>query len=221
MTETTSQALSMPIALANRTTEGRLDSWGSVGQQLPHVQIKLIDESGKDVTTTQKRGEAAIRGPTIIRGYLNNPTANSESWDSEGFYKTGDVMELDPETNLLYIVERSKELIKVRGFQVAPAELEGALTSHLDITDAAVVGIPDERSGELPRAYVVLRKGASLSKEDILKFMKEQLAGYKALGGGIVFIDEIPKLPSGKILKRVIREWVSKEKKAATPGSKL
>lgn len=130
-------------------------------------------------------------------------------------------MELDPATNLLYVVERRKELIKVRGFQVAPAELEGALTAHPDITDAAVIGVPDERSGELPRAYVVLRKGAKLSKEEIAKFMKDRLAGYKALEGGILFVDEIPKLPSGKILKRVIREWVKKEAKAGGIGSKL
>lgn len=211
----------MPPQLADRTTQGHLDSWGSVGQTLPHIEMKLIDESGEDVTMSQRRGEAAIRGPTIIRGYLDNPAANSESWDKEGFYKTGDVMELSRDSNLLYVVERRKELIKVRGFQVAPAELEGVLTSHQDITDAAVIGVPDDRSGELPRAYVVLRKGASLSKEDIVAFMKSQVAGYKALEGGIIFVDEIPKLPSGKILKRVIREWVAKEKKQNTASSKL
>lgn len=215
MSETTSQATSVSLSTDNAI------HWGSIGQTLPHVEIKLIDESGADVTLTEKRGEAAIRGPGVIRGYLNNPTANAESWDSEGFYKTGDVMELDPATNLLYVVERRKELIKVRGFQVAPAELEGALTAHPDITDAAVIGVPDERSGELPRAYVVLRKGAKLSKEEIAKFMKDRLAGYKALEGGILFVDEIPKLPSGKILKRVIREWVKKEAKAGGIGSKL
>ena len=187
-----------------------MDSWGSIGKPLPDLQLKLVDEEGND-TTDRGRGEACIRGPTVIRGYFENDKVNKRSWDAQGYFKTGDVMEISPKTGLLYVVERQKDLIKVRGFQVAPAELEGALTSHPDITDAAVIGVPDERSGELPRAYIVLRTGASLSPDEIKSYMRSRLAGYKSLEGGIVFAPEIPKLPSGKILKRVIREWANKE----------
>ncbi|KAI8711051.1 hypothetical protein NCS52_01480400 [Fusarium sp. LHS14.1] len=218
MTETTSQATSVPPELADLTLKGKADAWGSIGKPLPNVEIKLVDEEGNDTSAT-RRGEACIKGPNVFRGYLDNEEANRQSWDNEGYFKTGDVMEVDKETGLMYVVDRHKELIKVRGFQVAPAELEGVLTSHPDITDAAVVGIPSERSGEIPRAYVVLRGGASLGPDDIRAFMKSRLASYKALEGGIIFAKKIPKLPSGKILKRVIREWAKEELKG--PNAKL
>lgn len=218
MTETTSQVTSVTPQHADLTLAGKIDSWGSIGTPLPQVELKLVDAEGND-STQQGRGEACVRGPSIFRGYLGNEKANRESFDDEGYFKTGDIMEVNPETGLLYVVERQKELIKVRSFQVAPAELEGVLTSHPDIVDAAVVGVPDDRSGELPRAYLVLREGSSLTAAEIKSFMRAQLASYKSLEGGIVFVSEIPKLPSGKILKRVIREWVKKEQ--STSNAKL
>ena len=224
MTETTSQTTSVPPKLLLS------DTWGSIGQPLPHISLKLIPPTHPSTEptpcTSLTQGECVVKGPNVTLGYLNAPSANASSFTSDGYYRTGDIFRFDPATNLLYVVERSKELIKVRGFQVAPAELEGVLTSHADITDAAVVGVPDERSGEVPRAYVVLRtdtktgEKAKLGIEEIKRFMSEQLARYKGLEGGVIFVDEIPKLPSGKILKRVIREWVEKEQKL-TNGAKL
>lgn len=163
--------------------------------------------------TTAGKGELCVKGPTVIQGYFENEKANRESWDAQGYFKSGDVIQVDPKTGLMYVVERVKELIKVRGFQVAPAELEGVLISHADIIDAAVIGIPGKDDSELPRAYVVRREGTKIQADQLQAFMKENLAGYKQLTGGIVFVSEIPKLPSGKILKRVLREMVSKEGK--------
>ena len=157
----------------------------------------------------------------MIQGYFENEKANQESWDEEGYFKTGDVIQVDPETGLMYVVERVKELIKVRGFQVAPAELEGVLISHPSIVDAAVLGIPGKDDSELPRAYVVRREGTNIQASGVQGFMKEQLAGYKQLVGGVSFINEIPKLPSGKILKRVLREMVKQESSDRRLGAKL
>lgn len=139
--------------------------------------------------------------------------ANKERWDAEGYFKTGDVIEANPKTGLMYVVERIKELIRVSGFQVAPAELEGALLEHRDITDAAVIGIgaPGADNVELSRAYVVRREGTTIQEAEIQILMRERLAGYKQLVGGGVFLTETPKLPSGKILKRVLREMAKKD----------
>lgn len=210
MTETTSMVTTVSDEIADATTRGDLDAWGNVGRPLPDTLIKLIDDEGNESTDLGK-GEACVKGPIVIRGYFENDKANSESFDKEGYFKTGDVLQVDPKTGLLYVVERKKELIKVRGFQVAPAEVEGVLTAHPDIVDAGVIGIQDMKSGELPRAYVVVREGSRLDVGDIKSYMQGKLAGYKALEGGIILVPAIPKLASGKILKRVLREWAKKE----------
>lgn len=217
MTETSGFAAMVPADIARRTAKGEIDTWGSVGRHLPNLYIKLIDEEGNDVTHTRK-GELCVKGPTIIKGYFENSKATSESWDSDGFYKTGDVIRLD-EHDLMYVEERVKELIKVRGFQVAPAELEGELTTHPKIIDAAVIGVTEKDGAELPRAYIVVRPGCELEKDEVNAYMKERLARYKQLEGGIRFVDSIPKLPSGKILKRVLREEAKKE--MSQPQAKL
>lgn len=149
-------------------------------------------------------GEICVRGPTVVKSYYRNPAANAESFDSEGFFKTGDVGYCDTETGKWYIIDRKKELIKVRGFQVAPAELESALLQHPCIVDAAVIGIRNEQDGEeLPRGYVVVRDGEQVSEREIMEWMEGRLAGYKKLTGGVKFVkDGIPKNASGKILKR-------------------
>lgn len=162
-----------------------------------------------------------MKGPTVIQGYFENEKANQESWDEEGYFKTGDVIQVNPETGLMYVVERVKELVKVRGFQVSPAELEGVLISYPSIVDAAVIGNPGKDDSEIPRAYVVRREGTDIQASEVQAFMKEQLAGYKQLVGGVVFINEIPKLPSGKILKRVLREMVKQESSNRRLGVKL
>lgn len=210
MTETTSMACIVPWDVSRKTGAGEIETWGTVGKPLPEMQMKLIDAEGNDVTE-QGKGELCVKGPTVVQAYFENEKATRESWDGEGYFKTGDVIQVDPKTGLMYVVERVKELIKVRGFQVAPAELEGVLTAHPDIVDAAVIGIPAAEDVELPRAYIVRREGTNLKTEQVQAHMKERLAGYKQLVGGVHFVKEIPKLPSGKILKRVLREMAKKD----------
>ena len=148
MTETTSMATIVPWDVNRSTGRGEIDTWGTVGKPLPGVGMKLVDEEGRDVTQ-QGRGELCVKGPGIVQGYFENEKATKESWDQDGYFRTGDVIQVDGNNGLMYVVERVKELIKIRGFQVAPAELEGVLTSHPDIIDAAVIGVQagEDREG--------------------------------------------------------------------------
>ncbi|KAK0118804.1 hypothetical protein ONS95_007684 [Cadophora gregata] len=192
------------------------DVTGSVGRMLPGLDAKIVDDNDKDITGYDVRGELCVRGPTVVAGYFENPKANSESFDSEGFFKTGDIVYCDSKTKKWYIVDRKKELIKVRGFQVAPPELETVLLSHPHIIDAAVIGVkhPSEADVELPRAYVIRRdtpEGKALDEAAVKKHCGERLAKYKELTGGVKFVDAIPKNASGKILKRVLREMAKEE----------
>ncbi|KJY00047.1 AMP-binding enzyme like protein [Zymoseptoria brevis] len=198
------------------------DTTGSVGVPLANLDLKLVDDDGKDISDYGVRGELCVRGPTVIKGYYDNPEANARDWDEDNFFHTGDIGWVDPDTKLYYIVDRKKELIKVRGFQVAPPELEGVLLSDPEIVDAAVIGVPDpvREGGELPRAYVVRRtKDGKPSKEEVDKMIQEKLTSYKKLAGGIVFVEMVPKNASGKILKRLLRDQAKEE--MAGPKSKL
>ncbi|OAL51592.1 acyl-CoA synthetase [Pyrenochaeta sp. DS3sAY3a] len=190
------------------------DDSGSVGRLMPNTDIKLVDEEGKDITAFDVRGEACVRGPTVVRAYHNNLKANAETWDEDGYLHTGDILYCDSKTKKWYIVDRKKELIKVRGFQVAPPELEAVLLEAVDrIVDVAVIGLAAKPGSdtESPRAYVVRKPGTNITEEEVKGLIKEKLAAYKQLTGGVVFLDEIPKSPSGKILKRVLREWAEAE----------
>ncbi|KAJ5921644.1 hypothetical protein N7454_009118 [Penicillium verhagenii] len=191
-----------------------------------HDDTGLIDDEGRNISAYGVRGELCVRGSTVTPGYYKNPEANADSFDSEGWYKTGDIAYCDEATRKWYIVDRKKELIKVRGFQVAPPELEAVLLSHPQIIDAAVIGItiPDVNDTELPRAYIVRRPGSSgeeLTEQDVQKFVLERLARFKALTGGVKFVGSIAKNPSGKILKRVLREDAKKEIEAGIIKPKL
>jgi len=159
--------------------------------------------------------------------YLNNEKATAETF-VDGWVRTGDEVIID-KNNDLFIVDRLKEILKVRGFQVAPAELEGHLLSHPDVADTCVVGVPDDFSGEVPLAFVVLSadaaKRASASeaaaakiKASISKHVADHKTAYKRLAGGVEFIDAIPKNPSGKLLRRVLRDKASSLKKAQAKG---
>lgn len=156
-----------------------------------------------------------VRGSTVTPGYFKNPEANAQSFDSDGWYKTGDIAYCDEANRKWYIVDRKKELIKVRGFQVAPPELEAVLLSHPQIVDAAVIGITFPNANtEFPRAYVVRRPGNAgekITELDVQEYVLERLARFKALTGGVKFVGSIAKNPSGKILKRVLREDAKKE----------
>jgi 4-coumarate--CoA ligase len=186
------------------------DSTGSVGRFVPNTDIKLLDDDDNDITDFDVRGELAIRGPTVTQGYAGVP--RERDFDTEGYFRTGDILYCDGKTGLWYIIDRKKELIKVRGFQVAPAELEGALLEHPDIADVAVLGVTIGEE-ELPRAFVV-KRDAALSEADVKSWVEGKLARYKRLDGGVRFVDVIPKSPSGKILKKVLREQEDKVDRA-------
>lgn len=193
------------------------DFTGSVGRAKPNTDFKIIDDDGKDISGYDVRGELCVRSPAVVRGYVGTKEGevNRKDWDADGFYRTGDIALRKSENGLYYLVDRKKELIKVRAFQVAPAELEGVLLDHPGIADAAVIGVKFERAGtELPRAYIVRQTGdagASLTERDVQQFLASKLASYKRLDGGVVFTEAIPKNASGKILKRILREIAARE----------
>jgi acyl-CoA synthetase (AMP-forming)/AMP-acid ligase II len=163
------------------------------------------------------RGELLVRGPTIISQYYENPVANAAAFDSEGFFRTGDIVTCEdgpgitPATTKWYIIDRKKELIKVRGFQVSPSEIEAVILQHPATIDAAVIGIQadDPRDGENPRAYVV--RQTEVTETEVKDWCAQRLAKYKSLTGGVVFVDAIPKNAGGKILKRILREQIQQE----------
>ena len=176
--------------------------------------IRIVNDFGADISAYDVTGELCVRGPTIISGYLNNPNGNEE-FDADGFYHTGDIVYCDSKTRLWYMVDRKKELIKVRGFQVAPPELEAVLFDHPQIVDAAVIGVPSiNGDDEVPRAYVVRRPGATLTAAEVKNHVAGKLARFKHLEGGVMFVPAIPKNASGKIMKRLLRDEVKKEMSA-------
>ncbi|KAI0126042.1 hypothetical protein BJ170DRAFT_702936 [Xylariales sp. AK1849] len=179
---------------------------GTVGSLVPNHYAKLIDDDGKDVEPGTE-GEVLVRGPVVIKGYWNNTKADSDSFRNGWFY-TGDIGVF--RDGWLYIVDRKKELIKYKGTQVAPAELEAVLLSHPKILDAAVIGVAAEGT-ELPRAYVVADP-KQISAEEITDFVATQVAKYKQLRGGVAFIPAIPKSPSGKILRKDLRVIAKQER---------
>lgn len=202
MTETTCAGIIMP---------GRAkDDTGSIGYLLPNTEAKLIDDDGKEVTTEGKPGELWVRGPQMLLGYWRNEQATKESKTDDGWFKTGDVAVC--RDGKWWIVDRKKELIKVNGLQVAPAELEAVLLEHEDVADAAAVGIV-LHGEELPRAYVVLQDHAKgkTTEEDIKNFVASKVAKHKRLEGGVKFIDEVPKLASGKIVRKLMKEWAKRD----------
>ncbi|KAJ5678551.1 uncharacterized protein N7477_004184 [Penicillium maclennaniae] len=193
------------------------DDTGSVGRLIPNLEAKLVDNDGQNISAYNVRGELCVRGPTITPGYYQNSEANAVSFDEDGWFRTGDIAYCDKMTRKWYIVDRKKELIKVRGFQVAPPEVEAVLLSHPYIVDAAVIGITIPGSDtEFPRAYVVRRRteGPAPTEKEIQRYVLERLARYKALTGGVKFVGAIAKNPSGKILKRVLREDAKREVEA-------
>ncbi|TNY20897.1 AMP binding protein [Rhodotorula diobovata] len=195
---------------------------GSIGPLLPMMRGRIVDpETNKDVKQGES-GEMLLAGPNIMLGYLNRPEANAETLvkDAEGttWLKTGDIARVDEE-GLFYITDRLKELIKVKGFQVPPAELEAVLLECPYVADCAVIGIwNDEQQTEYPRAYIVLSargKAESDPSATIQKWMAGKVAHYKQLKGGIELVDSVPKSPSGKLLRRILREEAKQEIEAA------
>lgn len=175
---------------------------GSVGPPAPNTECKLVDPASNEELGPNQEGELWVRGPQVMVGYLNNPEATARTIDADGWLHTGDIGYAD-EAGHFYIVDRVKELIKYKGFQVAPAELEAVLLSHPAIADAAVIPCADEEAGEVPKAFVVLK--GEVSAEEIMDFVAERLAPHKKIRY-VEFIPQIPKSASGKILRRVLVE---------------
>lgn len=199
----------------------RWDQWdvgiGSNGPPLAGLEVRFTDEN--DQLVTDGEGELCICGPTIFKGYHKRPDSTSSCLAPSGWFKTGDIGYQDKNGNL-YITDRLKDLIKFKGYQVAPAELEALLQGHPLVKDAAVVGIFNKDiASEVPVAYVVLRNPTKAANERtaqiLLRYVTDKTSYYKRLRGGIIWIDEIPKSTSGKLLKRVLRERLQAEDQAS------
>lgn len=204
-----------PLGLLNADSNTKL---GSVGQLVSSTQAKIIDEEGNSLGPNET-GELLIKGPQVMLGYLDDPEKTADCL-AHGWLRTGDAVYYD-EDGFFYVTDRIKELIKVRGFPVAPAEIEDLLLTNEVVADTTVIQIPDDDAGELPRAYVVLKPGVlpedaddgaiQSVKDGIYQWVKERVAPYKRLDGGVVFTDVIPKSTSGKILRRILRDQVKEE----------
>ncbi|EPS44517.1 hypothetical protein H072_1486 [Dactylellina haptotyla CBS 200.50] len=195
------------------------DKIGSVGPLLPNMTAKYVGEDGLEVAAGQT-GELWLKGPNIMMGYWKNAEATANCMTEDGYFKTGDVGHQDKDGDF-YITDRVKELIKYKGFQVPPAELEGKIASHPKVDDVAVTGVwEDAQQTEVPRAYIVLAAGNQPTPEvaqEIIEFVAKNVAQHKRLRGGVKFVDVIPKSASGKILRRVLRDQAKAEKKKEGP----
>ncbi|MEU1285918.1 4-coumarate--CoA ligase family protein [Kitasatospora sp. NPDC005856] len=177
---------------------------GSVGRMVPSTELRISALDGSDADLGPgERGELLIRGPQVMKGYLGRPSETAAVVDAEGWLHTGDVGFVD-ERGYLHIVDRVKELIKYKGYQVAPAELEAVLLGHPQITDAAVIGIPDAEGTECPKAFVVRAPGSALTEEEVTGYVAGQVAPYKKVRA-VEFVDAVPKSAAGKILRRELR----------------
>ena len=180
----------------------------SVGELLANCEARIMSDDEKHEVPVGQRGELWIRAPNVMKGYWRRPDATRATKTSDGWLKTGDIAYV--ENGKFFVVDRKKELIKVRGNQVAPAELEALLLEHPAIADAAVIGVQIEGE-EWPRAYIVQQPGFSIGTQDIQIFIQERTSRHKWLTGGIQFLDSIPKNPSGKILRKILREQAKTE----------
>lgn len=198
MTETSPLTLIAPKGCTNYATVGYVVS-STEGKIVKTDDPNFI---GCDIDET---GELLIRGCQVMKGYLNNQEATNETIVKGNWLRTGDLATYDS-NGLFYIKDRLKELIKVKGFQVPPAELEQVLREHPSIEEAAVIGIPHELYGEVPRAFVVQKKGTSVSEKELHAFVDERLSEYKRLRGGIQFVDSVPKNSTGKLMRRQLKQ---------------
>jgi acyl-CoA synthetase (AMP-forming)/AMP-acid ligase II len=180
---------------------------GSCGVTAPNTETMIVDPATGDSLGVDQDGEVWVRGPQVMVGYLNNPEATAATIDADGWLHTGDIGHVDADGHL-YVVDRLKELIKYKGFQVPPAELEALLLTHPAVADAAVIGRPDDEAGEIPIGFVVLKPERQASAEEIMEFVAGQVAHYKQIRE-VSFLEAVPKSASGKILRRMLRDQVS------------
>ena len=177
---------------------------GTSGITIPNTEIRLVDPDTGEDQDVGSEGELWVRGPQVMKGYLNNESATRDTIDEDGWLHTGDVAVVD-EFHHVSIVDRVKELIKYKGFQVPPAELEALIVAHPKVADVAVIGVADDEAGELPKAFVVRAPGADLTVEELQEYVRGHVASYKQVRL-VEFVDEIPKSASGKILRRMLRD---------------
>lgn len=177
----------------------------SIGVPTSITQAKIVDINDPQAKglAANERGELWVRGPQNMLGYFQNQEATDEML-VDGWIRTGDIAFYDDD-GFFHITDRMKELIKVKGFQVPPAEIEEILRSHPEVADAAVIGIPHDKNGEAPRAYIVRRENSKVTEKDIDTFVADKVVKYKRLVGGIQFVETIPKSVTGKILRREIK----------------
>lgn len=196
---------------------------GASGRLVPSMSAKFALEDGKEAAPGSE-GEICLKGPNIFKGYYNNPKATADSFDSDGWYHTGDVGRADEQGNI-YITDRLKDLIKYNGFQVAPAQLEDLLLGHPAVADVTVIGVySEERATELPRAYVVPAagyKGDDNLEKTLQEWLHERVSPHKKLRGGVRFVEAIPKSNAGKILRRVLVEQARLEEKQKKKDSSV
>ncbi|KAJ7943909.1 4-coumarate--CoA ligase-like [Quillaja saponaria] len=181
----------------------KFHKYSSVGLLAPNMEAKVVDLKTASFLPPLSVGELWLRGSAVMKGYLNNEEATTSAIDKDGWYHTGDIVYFDQD-GYLYICDRLKEVIKYRGFQIAPTDLEGVLVTHPEIVDVAVTGALDEVNGEIPVAFVVRKVGSVLSEKDIINYVAKQVAPYKKIRK-VVFINSIPRSPAGKILRRQLR----------------
>ena len=194
---------SSPVTNIDFTEPGLMKA-GSIGPAVANTEEKIVDTEDPDKQLgPDEVGELMVRGPQVMLGYFNNPQATEETLTNDGWLHTGDIGKMDEE-GYVWVLDRKKELIKYNGFQVPPAELEGLLIEHPEIADAAVIGKPDEESGEIPKAFVVKTAGSDISEDAVMSFVASKVSTFKHVRE-VEFIDAIPKNPSGKILRRLLK----------------
>ncbi len=195
---------SSPVTNIDFTEPGLMKA-GSIGPAVANTEEKIVDTEDPDKQLgPDEVGELMVRGPQVMLGYFNNPQATEETLTNDGWLHTGDIGKMDEE-GYVWVLDRKKELIKYNGFQVPPAELEGLLIEHPEIADAAVIGKPDEESGEIPKAFVVKTAGSDISEDAVMSFVASKVSTFKHVRE-VEFIDAIPKNPSGKILRRLLKD---------------
>ncbi|KAF3330942.1 4-coumarate--CoA ligase-like 7 [Carex littledalei] len=180
----------------------------SAGRLAENVQVKIVDPNTGNALSVGQAGELWIKSPACMTGYIGDDEANAAAFDSDGWLKTGDLCYIDQD-GFVYVVDRLKELIKYKAYQVPPAELEHVLHSHPEVADAAVIPyvIPNEEVGQIPAALVVRRDGSTLCESEVIDYVAKQVAPYKKIRK-VLFVNKIPKSPAGKILRRELSNHI-------------
>jgi acyl-CoA synthetase (AMP-forming)/AMP-acid ligase II len=191
-----------PVSHSMREEDDDADL-NSVGVALPNIECKLVDPDTGQEVAPGGRGELWVKGPNVMSGYLNNPEATAITLDADGYLHTGDVATVTDD-GVFTIVDRVKELIKYKGYQVPPAELEALLLTNDKIADAAVIGVNDAEGEEVPKAFIVKQPAADITADEVMSFVADRIAPHKKVRV-VEFIDEIPKSSSGKILRKDLR----------------